>query len=189
MAATPYRPEFEAALRALARASEAMKRRSFEPPILVGGAAAELYSASAINTGDFDVVTARQEAFEHALREQGFTRPAGPGHTPLGWIHPELKLGFEIVSGALLDGKADRERVRLIDFGEDGEIAVISVEDMIADRMGQYASATAPEMLEQARILFRLHSDADFSYLERRIREETQGEHGIADLEAADGKI
>lgn len=71
-----YRPEFEAALRAFARASEAMKRQLFEPPVLVGGAAAELYSGSAINTGDFDLVTGRQEEFERALREQGFTSPA-----------------------------------------------------------------------------------------------------------------
>jgi hypothetical protein len=184
-----YRPEFEAALRAFARASEAMKRKGCEAPILVGGAAAELYSASAITTGDFDVVTGRQDAFEDALRGQGFSRPLGPGHTPLGWIHPDLKLGFEVVSGALLDGLADTGRVRLIEFEPDGALAVISLEDMIADRMGQYASGTAPEMLGQARILFALHPDADLAYLERRIREETSGDHGIASLETRDGEV
>lgn len=49
-----------------------MKRKGFDAPILVGGAAAELYSGSALTTGDFDVVTGRQRAFEDALREQGF---------------------------------------------------------------------------------------------------------------------
>jgi len=181
---TTYRPEFESALRAFARASEAMKRKGFEAPILVGGAAAELYSGSTITTGDFDVVTGRQGAFEEALRELGFSRPLGPGHTPLGWIHPELKLGFEVVSGSLFDGMADSARVRLIDFDPDGAIAVISLEDMIADRMGQYASGTAPELLGQARVLFALHPDADLAYLERRIREETSSDHGIASLEA-----
>jgi hypothetical protein len=131
-----YRPEFEAALRAFARASEAMKRKGFEAPILVGGGAAELYSGSAITTGDFDVVTGRQAEFEEELRVQGFTRPAGPGHTPLGWIHPDLKLGFEVVSGALLDGLADRERIRLFGLGEDGNAAVISVEDMTPTARG-----------------------------------------------------
>jgi hypothetical protein len=180
---TTYRPEFEAALRAFARASEAMKRKGFEAPVLVGGAAAELYSASTITTGDLDVVTGRQSAFEDALREQGFSRPLGPGHTPLGWIHPELMLGFEVVSGSLLDGMAESARVRLIEFAPDGTVAVISLEDMISDRMGQYASGTAPEMLSQAQILFALHPDADLAYLERRIREETSGDHGIASLE------
>jgi hypothetical protein len=54
---------------------------------------------------------------------------------------------------------------------------------MIADRMGQYASGTAPEMREQAQILLRLYPDADRAYLERRIREETLGDHGIEDVE------
>ena len=179
-----YRPDFEAALRAFARASEAMIRKGFEAPILVGGAAVELYSTSAITTGDFDVVTGRQEAFEQTLEEQGFSRSAGPGHTPLGWVHPDLKLGFEVVSGSLLDGLADRDRVQLVEFDPEGAIAVISVEDMIADRMGQFASGTAPDMLGQARTLFTLHPDADLAYLERRICEETSGDHGIAILQA-----
>lgn len=178
----PWRPEFEAALRALARASETMKRQGVVAPILVGGAAVELYSGGAVATGDFDVVTARQDAFEEALRLQGFTKPAGPGHTPLGWIHPDLKLGFEVVSATLLDGLADRERVRLFAVGNDGEVAVIALEDMIADRMGQYASGAAPEMLGQARTLLGLYPDADMAYLDRRIREETAGDYGIEAL-------
>lgn len=179
-----FRPEFEAALRAFARASEAMKQEGFAAPILVGGAAAELYSGSAITTGDFDVVTGLQDSFEEALRNQGFTGPAGPGHSPLGWIHADLRLGFEVVSDTLLDGLADRERVQLVEFDPDGTIAVISLEDMIADRMGQFASGAAPEMLGQARTLFALHPDADRAYLDRRIHEETSGDYGIASLEA-----
>ena len=54
---------------------------------------------------------------------------------------------------------------------------------MIADRMGQYASGTAPEMLGQARALFALCEGLDPAYMERRIREETGGDHGVQDLE------
>jgi hypothetical protein len=157
-----------------------MRRRGFEPPVLVGGAAAELYSGSTINTGDFDVVTPRQEAFEDALREQGFTRSGGPGHSLAGgWLHSDLKLGFEVVASSLLDGRADRSRLRILDVTPHGQASVISVEDMIADRLGQYASGTAPEMLQQARVLFGLHGDADLAYLEKRVREETMGDYGI----------
>lgn len=177
-----YRPEFEAALRLFARISEAMKARGFEAPILVGGAAVELYSKSAVATGDFDIVTARQPEFEEELRAHGFTKPEGLGHTPLGWVHPGLRLGFEVVSSTLLDGMADRDRILLIDLGEDGQAAFVSIEDMIADRMGQYASGSAPEMLQQARDLFTLHPNADLEYLDRRIRYESAGDHGIADL-------
>ncbi|WP_375403680.1 hypothetical protein [uncultured Sphingomonas sp.] len=179
-----YRPEFEAALRILARVSEAMRARGYEAPILVGGGAVELYTRSAITTGDFDVVTARQEEFEAELRREGFTKPIGIGHTSLGWVHADLRLGFEVVSSSLLDGMADRDRVVLIDLDRDGVAAIVSIEDMIADRMGQYASGAAPEMLEQARALFRLHADADMDYMDKRIRYETAGDHGVASIQS-----
>ena len=83
----------------------------------------------------------------------------------------------------MLDGVADPERLLLLGLGEDGRVAVIAIEDIIADRMGQYASGSAPAMLEQARALFALHRDADVQYLDRRIRYETVGSHGITDLE------
>ena len=110
-----FRPEFEAALIIFARVSETIEAKGYAAPILVGGAAVELYSGSAIATGDFDVVTAREDIFEAALLEHGFVRPSGPGALICGWIHEDLKLGFEIVGTSLLDGKAERDRVRLID--------------------------------------------------------------------------
>ena len=177
-----YRPEFEAGLRLFARASEAMRARGFLPPVLVGGGAVELYTLSAINTGDFDIVTARQPEFEEELQRLGFTKPEGPGHTPLGWVHPELKLGFEVVSSILLDGEADRDRIIFIDLGNDGRAAIISVEDMIADRMGQFASGSAPTMRAQAQRLFGLHDGLDMDYMDRRIRHESAGEYGVEDL-------
>lgn len=60
---------------------------------------------------------------------------------------------------------------------------MIAHEDIIADRMGQYASGSAPEMLGQARALFVLREGLDMDYMERRIREETGGDHGVQDLE------
>lgn len=178
-----YRPEFELALRVFARASTLLVAQGYEAPILVGGAAVELFTASAIVTGDLDVVTARQDAFEAALRNLGFIKPSGPGPLTRGWIHPDLKLSFEVVSTRLLDGLADRERVVVIDFGNDGSAAIISVEDMIADRMGQYASGTAPEMRGQAQAMLILHTDIDRAYLAHRIIEETAGDYRIEDVE------
>lgn len=159
-----------------------MKSQGFEAPVLVGGAAAELYSLSTLTTGDFDIPTARQEPFEQILRSLGFVKPFGAGVALRGWVHPELKLGFEVVASTLLDGLVDRDRIVLIDLGSDGVASIISVEDMIADRMGQFASGSAPEMLAQAQRLLALHSDADRAYLDRRIREETIGDYGIEDI-------
>lgn len=161
-----------------------MVDRGYVAPILVGGAAVELFSNSALMTGDFDVSTARQEVFEEALRTLGFVKPTGRGVATRGWVHPDLRLGFEVVSSTLLGGLADRDRVALIDLGDDGVASIISVEDIIADRMGQYASGTAPEMIEQAYRLFLLHDRVDRAYLDRRTREETLGDYGIDDIKA-----
>jgi len=178
------RPAFEQALHVFAAVSATMERSGFTAPILVGGAAVELYAQSDIATGDFDVVTTRQDRFEQALAEHGFIRPSGTGRFASEWVHPDLGLGFQVVGDSLLDGNADVGRVRLIAAEPEGTFAVIAVEDLIADRMGQYASGTAPEMLEQARALFTLYQDADLHYMDRRIREETFGTYGLADLQS-----
>lgn len=159
-----------------------MCARGLARPILVGGAAVEIYSNSAISTGDFDIVTPWQEEFEAELQTAGFVRPSGPGRATRGWIHPAFQLGFEVVSRTLLDGMADRARVRMIDLGSDGSVSIISVEDMIADRMGQFASGSAPDMRTQALGLFRLHPDADMDYMDTRIRYESAGDYGVEDL-------
>jgi hypothetical protein len=179
-----YRPEFEAALRLFARASEAMHQRGLPRPILVGGAAAEFYSTSALATGDFDICTTRQPELEEELIKLGFVRPSGTGAMLKGWLHPELRLGFEIVAEVPMDGSVDSAHVRLVQpEGEAALFRIISVEDLIADRMGQYASGTARDRLDQAQILLALHPDADRAYLERRVREESMGDYGVEDIE------
>ena len=143
------RPQFEAALRLLARISVEMDAAGHRPPILVGGAAVEVYTGGAVTTGDFDLACGRQDVLEAAMQRHGFVRPSGLGAATRGWVHPGLALGFEVVSDTLLDGYADRARVRVI-AGTDGQATTIGIEDMIADRMGQFASGTAPDMREQA---------------------------------------
>ena len=182
---SPYRPEFEAALRLFARVSEAMVARGHERPVLVGGAAAEFYSASAIGTGDFDICTPWQGALEEELQKLGFIRPSGPGMSTRGWIHPDIKLGFEVVASVPMDGNVDADHILLArPIGADTMFRIISVEDLIADRMGQYASGTARDRLDQARILLSLHPEADLEYLETRIRFESAGDHGVEDIKS-----
>lgn len=179
-----YRPEFEAALRLFARISQALHDRGLPRPILVGGAAAELWSTSALTTGDFDICTPAQPELEEEMQRFGFVRPAGAGKMLKGWIHPELKLGFEVVADVPMDGNVDAAHIRLVrPVGEGALFRVISVEDLIADRMGQYASGTARDRLDQARLLLALHPDADRDYLDRRIREESCGDFGLEDLQ------
>lgn len=153
--------------------------------MLVGGGAVEFYTGSAIMTGDIDVTTPVQPELEEELQKLGFVRPSGPGKATRGWVHPEIGLGFEVVADVPMDGNIPSAHLVLVaPIDGEPEMAIISVEDIIADRMGQYASGTAREMLGQARALFTLPIAFDRDYLERRIREESAGDHGVEDLEA-----
>ena len=182
---SPWRPELLTALRLLARLSEALHQRGLPRPILVGGAAVEYLTGSALMTGDVDLASPVQPELEEELVRLGFTKPEGLGHTPLGWIHPALPLGFEVVASIPLGGAAHPAPMALVrPIGETAVFRILSVEDMIADRMGQYASGAASEMGEQAAILFRLYPDLDRAYLEARIRDESCGDYGIDDIPA-----
>jgi hypothetical protein len=169
----------------LARASEGLAQRGYSRPVLVGGGAVEFYTGSAIMTGDIDVTTPVQPELEEELQKLGFVRPFGRGKSTRGWIHPEIGLGFEVVGSSPMGGSVPSTQLALLAPIEgEPEFAILSVEDIIADRMGQYASGTAPEMLGQARALYGLPIRFNRDYLDRRIREESVGDYGIEDLEA-----
>ena len=108
-----------------------------------------------------------------------------------GYYHPELAIGVELVSGTLFDGRADRAKVRLVTVSDDGKaVPIVAVEDLIADRLGQFCSTPqgVKEMLEQAILLFNLAEMPDEDYLDRRIREETDGKFGLGFLRDAASK-
>jgi hypothetical protein len=175
----PWRPEFIAALRLLGRISDAMVRRGLPRPVLVGGGAVEFYTGSATMTGDIDLTTPVQSELEEEMLRAGFIRPRAPGHMALGWLHPDLGLGFEVVGSSPMGGTADPVRIRLVKPGDLDAFRILSAEDMIADRMGQYASGTAPDMLAQARQIAALYPDLDVDYLSQRIRTETLGDYDV----------
>lgn len=182
---TTYRSEFVAALALLAEAFDDVVAAGYERPIIVGGAAVEFYTGGAVASGDFDVLTAGQKELEAALLHRGFVRPSGPGVLTRGLYHPQLGIGFEVVSGHLFDGASDRSRTRLVTITT-GEVRFPPVEDMIADRMGQFAAPQRgdAEMLGQAVVLYRiarqnLEDPVDEQYLDRRIRHETAGSYDL----------
>ena len=169
-----YRREFQQALAVLARVFDRVVELGGSRPVIVGGASVEFYTVSDVRTGDVDIVTAADKQFEQAMREAGFRRPMGPGVLTRGWIHDDLGLGVEVVGSTLMDGAADRHRVRVVQIGA-GHVSFLSLEDIIADRMGQYVSdrTHGADMIGQAKALLDLGGNVDEAYLDRRIREET----------------
>lgn len=154
---------FKEALSLLAEAVAKVRSDGEVEPILVGGGAVEFYTAGGIISGDLDLVAPEVEPIEEALISVGFDRSTGPGKPRRGVVHPRLGMGVEVVSGALMDGKADRARIKVINIAHDRSFKIIPPEDLIADRMAQALSTRIPDqrMVAQAVLLYRLVQDLD----------------------------
>ena len=152
---SPYRREFMDALLLILEAIEDIVAAGHPRPILVGGAAVELWPGSEVVSGDFDFVTREGTAFEEALLERGFIRPSGPGVLTRGVHHPILQCGVEVVGNAPFDGRVSASNLRILIF-RTGNLRLVSAEDVIADRMGQFASdpTSRRDMLQQAIMVY-----------------------------------
>jgi hypothetical protein len=169
-----YRPEFLEALTLLATAIGRLSARGYEAPVLVGGAAVELFTGGQITSGDFDFVSPWKSEFFSELEALGFERPES-GWLAKSLLHPKLGFGVEVVSGALMDSLADKKRIRVIEIGEANELSVIPIEDLIADRMAQALAGRniRGDMKNQAIRLYQLAGPMDQDYLNQRIATET----------------
>ncbi len=177
MNADGFSSEFLAALRLLGSAMEEVAAAGFPRPILVGGAALQLWTTGLYVSGDFDLLAVDPAPMEAALIARGFRREDRRGRLLRGLYHPGLTMGVEFISGQLFDGLADVTRLRLVVVGPEARVTVIPVEDVIADRLGQYQAhpAGSRALLDQAGLAWSLASDIDRAYLDRRIRAETAG--------------
>lgn len=165
-----------ALLGALAEAFADYEHTTGHSPVLVGGGAVVLQTLGAFMSGDLDLVAANGLALEASLLRAGFVHEHRRGRLGGGFYHPSFpEYGVEAVSGALFDGRADPQRLVRVLFHPDRGIVIPAIEDMIADRLGQFASSNNRDQdrLAQARLMFKLADDLDLAYLERRISEET----------------
>lgn len=97
-----------------------------EPPVLVGGAAVELYTGGAYTTGDLDFVGVVPEAVAERLRAEGFSKEGRL------WVHSG-DIYIELPGRAL---ETDERKARL-DVG-DGFVELLSPEDLIVDRLAAW---------------------------------------------------
>jgi hypothetical protein len=166
--------DYWTALELLAKASSRFHSETGNFVVIVGGAAVSFYTHGAVLSGDFDMVA--DLGFEPYLLAEGFRKEERQGRLLKGYYHPSVPLlGFEFVSGALFDGKADWDKLLAVPQTDGAEVVFPAIEDLIADRLGQYASSNNKDktMLSQASLLFELAFECDVAYLKRRIIEET----------------
>ncbi len=94
----------------------------------------------------------------------------------VGYMHPDHPdLGWQLVTGPLFDGRSDMSKRIAIELKPDSELTLPAWEDLIADRLGQFAAQDGKshhELVDQARLLFRLAGELDQDYLKRRVAED-----------------
>jgi len=167
-------PEYLAALELLGRVCEKYRIKTGAPAYLVGGAAVAIMTAGAFPSFDFDLVVASDEEFEAILLAHGFKREDRPGWLRFGYYHPEHPaFGWQLVTGPLFDGRSDRTRVVRFEITAESAVTFPVIEDMIADRLGQYeANRRDTSRLEQAQLLFKMAKTIDKDYLAKRVADE-----------------
>jgi hypothetical protein len=169
-------PDYFQMLMLLGRALHALRIEHNQQAVLVGGAAVEFYTGGGYSTGDFDVHFSDVRLFSEVLTQFGFLREKGPSRLLNSWYHPECpNYGVQVVSGSLFDGLSDLYRLQLVKIGPDADVIIPPIEDLVADRLGQYCSIpnnSDQSTLEQAKLLVSLAETIDWDYLERRVSEE-----------------
>ena len=103
-------------------------------PILVGGAAVELYTGGAYTTGDLDFVGSVPASVAAALKAAGFERRGRH------WLHEAGEVFIEFPSSQLDSGE---ESVILEAEGQ--QVEVLEPEALIADRLAAWQVWQSPE--------------------------------------------
>lgn len=128
-------------------------------PILVGGAAVELYTLGAYTTGDVDLVGSVTPSAARLLKESGFERHGRH------WLHEPAQMFVEF-PGSALDPD---ERTSDIEVAGH-EVRIISAEDLLIDRLGSWEYWQSSVDGVNALLLWRTQKqNMDVERLEKRV--------------------
>jgi len=130
-------------------------------PVLVGGAAVEVFTGGAYTTGDLDFVGAVPALVRTTLEANGFKRKGRH------WIHEGAEIFLEF-PGEALDPK--EKSIRHEAFGFD--LVLVSLEDLLVDRLGAWAYWKSGVDGANAYMLYRIcREQIDDDRLTNRARE------------------
>ena len=128
-------------------------------PVLVGGAAVELYTLGAYTTGDIDLVGTVTPSAARLLKESGFERHGRH------WLHEPAQIFVEF-PGSVLDPD---EKVSRIEFAGH-EVRIISAEDLLIDRLGSWEYwRSSVDGVNALRLWRSRNENMDVERLENRI--------------------
>jgi hypothetical protein len=146
--------------------SKEVADRGGAPPIIVGGEAVELYTQGSYTTGDIDIKSP-PDVTEAILKEWGFLRA---GRT---WLNKELDIYIDWLGSSLDEGEEAEKRVTTIKIAEGLEVKVVSMEDLIIDRLSAFRRWGDTDSLMWAKVLINVKKSIDSlddNYLRERAK-------------------
>ena len=134
--------------------SREVSERGGKQPIIVGGEAVEIYTQGSYTTGDIDIKSPL-EITETILKEWGFVKA---GRT---WLNKELDIYVDWLGSSLEEGEEAEKRVNTIKISETLEIKVISIEDLVIDRLNAFKWWGDTDSLMWTKILINVKKSID----------------------------
>ena len=151
---------------ALAAWFQGLYPEDHDKPVLVGGAAVELYTRGAYRTGDLDFVGDVPPTVQRALIDAGFRKRGRH------WVHEKGQLFIELPSRSF-DARVRLDVIQL----DEWRVIALSPEDILVDRLAAWRFWNVVADGVNAFLLWRDRGqDMDVDYLERHAAAE-----GVAD--------
>lgn len=149
--------------------SNEIVRRGGKPPIIVGGEAVELYTQGSYTTGDIDIKSPKTIT-EDILKEWGFDK------RERSWSYTSLDIYVDWLGESLDEGSDAEKRVINLKIADKYEVRIVSIEDLIIDRLNAYKWWKDEDSLMWAKVLVqvkaKMNESLDLDYLNKRAKDE-----------------
>lgn len=149
--------------------TQEIENKGFKPPIVVGGFSLELYTQGCYTTGDIDVKSPK-EPLEEILSSWGFTKKGRV------WVNEEYELYVDWLGSSLDEGIEAEKRLNVILIGKKLKIYILSIEDLIIDRLNAVKWWDDKDGILWVKVLLEvkktLKEKIDYEYLRKRAKEE-----------------
>lgn len=145
-------------LRFVALLGQLLGERGQLLPVLVGGSAVEVYTAGNYGSKDIDLVYDDSKALDEILLPLGFRRDGRY------WYNDEIDIVVEC------PGSEPPVRIQKVRLDDADEVFVISLEEIIVDRLCAFKFWRSKKDGEWAKVL--LSNGVDFEFLKQRAADE-----------------
>jgi hypothetical protein len=149
----------------LALLSTEMKERGYRPPVAVGGFAVEAYTFGRVMSFDIDLIGNR-DGLTPILNELGFSSLDGRN-----WLHNDLEIYVDIQGGSINIPGGDT-RVEDVEVFAGCTVKMVSMTDIVADRISAYASGHKDSAMQASIILSVWREHIDLGVLRDICRQE-----------------